>query len=89
MLSWVLAVFSLFCLLLLILAFRKNSKMLDEISKKNQKITELENIIVKLKSNLQTSIEALEKADSANMDLKLQNTKVKFENKIIKEKEEK
>ena len=63
--------------------------MLDEISKKNQKITELENIIVKLKSNLQTSIEALEKADSANMDLKLQNTKVKFENKILKEKEEK
>ena len=71
------------------MAFRKNSKMLDEISKKNQKITELENIIVKLKSNLQTSIEALEKADSANMDLKLQNTKVKFENKILKEKEEK
>ena len=89
MLSWVLAILSLFCLLLLILAFRKNSKMLDEISKKNQKITELENIIVKLKSNLQTSIEALEKADSANMDLKLQNTKVKFENKILKEKEEK
>ena len=63
--------------------------MLDEISKKNQKITELENIIVKLKSNLQTSIDALQKADSANMDLKLQNTKVKFENKILKEKEEK
>ncbi|MBQ7271097.1 MAG: hypothetical protein IJT33_06810 [Campylobacter sp.] len=89
MLSWVLAILCLILILLVILAFRKNSKMLDEISKKNQKITELENIIVKLKSNLQTSIEALEKADSANMDLKLQNTKVKFENKILKEKEEK
>ncbi|MBR0071391.1 MAG: hypothetical protein IJP87_03565 [Campylobacter sp.] len=89
MLSWVLAILCLILILLVILAFRKNSKMLDEISKKNQKITELENIIVKLKSNLQTSIEAREKADSANMDLKLQNTKVKFENKILKEKEEK
>ena len=89
MLNLVLAILCLILILLVILAFRKNSKMLDEISKKNQKITELENIIVKLKSNLQTSIEALEKADSANMDLKLQNTKVKFENKILKEKEEK
>ncbi|MBP3207900.1 MAG: hypothetical protein J6M21_06540 [Campylobacter sp.] len=89
MLNLVLAILCLILILLVILAFRKNRKMLDEISKKNQKITELENIIVKLKSNLQTSIEALEKADSANMDLKLQNTKVKFENKILKEKEEK
>ena len=89
MLNLVLAILCLILILLVILAFRKNRKMLDEISKKNQKITELENIIVKLKSNLQTSIEALAKADSANMDLKLQNTKVKFENKILKEKEEK
>ena len=89
MLNLVLAILCLILILLVILAFRKNRKMLDEISKKNQKITELENIIVKLKSNLQTSIEALENADSANMDFKLQNTKVKFENKILKEKEEK
>ena len=89
MLNLVLAILCLILILLVILAFRKNSKMLDEISKKNQKITELENIIVKLKSNLQTSIDALQKADSVNMNLKMQNTKVKFENKILKEKEEK
>ncbi len=89
MLNLVLAILCLILILLVILGFRKNGKLLDEISRQNQKITELENIIVKLKSNLQTSIEALEKADSANMDLKLQNTKVKFENKILKEKEEK
>lgn len=89
MLNLVLAILCLILILLVILGFRKNGKLLDQISRQNQKITELENIIVKLKSNLQTSIEALEKADSANMDLKLQNTKVKFENKILKEKEEK
>ena len=89
MLNLVLAILCLILILLVILGFRKNSKLLDQISRQNQKITELENIIVKLKSNLQTSIDALQKADSANMDLKLQNTKVKFENKILKEKEEK
>ena len=70
------------------MGFRKNSKLLDQISQQNHKITELENIIVKLKSNLQTSIDALQKADSVNMNLKMQNTKVKFENKILREKED-
>ena len=88
MLNLVLAILCLILILLVILGFRKNSKLLDEISRQNQKITELENIIVKLKSNLQTSIDALQKADSVNMNLKMQNTKVKFENKILREKEE-
>lgn len=88
MLNLVLAILCLILILLVILGFRKNGKLLDEISRQNQKITELENIIVKLKSNLQTSIDALQKADSVNMNLKMQNTKVKFENKILREKEE-
>ena len=89
MLSTILAVFSAFCLLLVILAFRKNMQLVGKIATQSQKITELENTIVKLKTNLQMSIEALQKADERNMDLKMQNTKVKFENKILKEKEEK
>lgn len=88
MLSWVLAILCLILILLVILGFRKNSKLLDQISQQNHKITELENIIVKLKSNLKTSIDALQKADSVNMNLKMQNTKVKFENKILREKED-
>ena len=88
MLNLVLAILCLILILLVILGFRKNGKLLDQISRQNQKITELENIIVKLKSNLQTSIDALQKADSVNMNLKMQNTKVKFENKILREKEE-
>ena len=88
MLTTILAILCLILILLVILGFRKNSKLLDQISQQNHKITELENIIVKLKSNLQTSIDALQKADSVNMNLKMQNTKVKFENKILREKEE-
>ena len=87
MLNWVLAILCLLLVLLVILGFRKNSKLLDEIELKNHKITELENIIVKLKNNLETSIKALEKSDNINMNLKMQNTKVKFENKILKDKE--
>lgn len=88
MLNTILAILCLILILLVILGFRKNSKLIKEISDKNNKITELENIIVKLKTNLQTSIEALQKADSVNMNLKMQNTKVKFENKILKDKGE-
>ena len=88
MLTTILAILCLILILLVILGFRKNSKLLDQISRQNHKITELENIIVKLKSNLQTSIDALQKADSVNMNLKMQNTKVKFENKILREKED-
>ena len=88
MLNLVLAILCLILILLVILGFRKNGKLLDEISRQNQKITELENIIVKLKSNLQTSIDALEKSDNINMNLKMQNTKVKFENQILRKKEE-
>lgn len=88
MLTTILAILCLILILLVILGFRKNSKLLDQISQQNHKITELENIIVKLKSNLQTSIDALQKADSVNMNLKMQNTKVKFENKILREKED-
>ena len=88
MLTTILAILCLILILLVILGFRKNGKLLDEISRQNQKITELENIIVKLKSNLQTSIDALEKSDNINMNLKMQNTKVKFENQILRKKEE-
>ena len=88
MLTTILAILCLILILLVILGFRKNSKLLDQISQQNHKITELENIIVKLKSNLKTSIDALEKSDNINMNLKMQNTKVKFENQILRKKEE-
>lgn len=88
MLTTILAILCLILILLVILGFRKNSKLLDQILQQNHKITELENIIVKLKSNLKTSIDALEKSDNINMNLKMQNTKVKFENQILRKKEE-